>query len=536
MRTGDEYRDAPAELTSPSLLGAMWRYRWAVLGITLGLALAGYGLTLLQTKEYRAESEVILADPTLVSDFRSGLSTLRDPARYVRNQIELMESSTVAARASELLEGRVGPETVLRSASARASTDRDLVTVQAVRPDPQEAADIANAVVAAYQDVVTREVQASAASVISELERSRTEIESRIAEIDTALQDDPDSAPLNAQREAAIAQLVDLETRIEQISVNSALYGSGAQFVEPADAPQSPTSPRPLRDAVLGGLLGLLLGAAFAWWRTSTMPVAADPLDPAAIIQAPLLGIVPVFDTSAVQHNGSKVLTAPRGSIAAEAYQFVLSGLGFALERIDGSTVVITSPGPGAGKTVTAANLGIAALADQRRPLLVDADERARGLTRLRPELLKAPGLTDLVQNPELDLSKCIEKVDLGNHVTIDLLPSGTEVEDTAGFFRRREFGQVMAKIRGHYDLTLVDTPPVLSVAETTDIVNDAEGVVIVVRQGTPLRVLEDTVERLSMTSSPILGYVFNFSTVHERRYKYGYGGYGQYGYGRHDR
>ena len=68
---------------------------------------------------------------------------------------------------------------------------------------------------------------------------------------------------------------------------------------------------------------------------------------------------------------------------AAEAYHFAVSSLGFALDQIDGTRVVVTSASPGDGKSVTALNIAIAAAQDGRRPLLIDADERARGLTRL---------------------------------------------------------------------------------------------------------------------------------------------------------
>ena len=172
--------------------------------------------------------------------------------------------------------------------------------------------------------------------------------------MDASLEENPSDSTLEAQRTAAITQLISIDTRIEQISTNAALYGSGVQLYVPPDLPESPIRPQPIRgDAVIAAILGALAAGVWAWWRADRHRAADDRNAPAAVLDAPLLATVPKFSAKA----GELPVLSDPASAAAEAYRFALSSMWFALEGVKGVTVVITSPSPGDGKTVTAANL-----------------------------------------------------------------------------------------------------------------------------------------------------------------------------------
>ena len=72
--------------------------------------------------------------------------------------------------------------------------------------------------------------------------------------------------------------------------------------------------------------------------------------------------------------------------------------------------------------------------------------------------------------------------------------------------------------------MVIIDTPPAMSAAETSDIASQADGVVLVVSAGTPLRDLHDARQRLSISRTPILGYIFNRAKGSTGAYGYGYG------------
>ena len=98
------------------------------------------------------------------------------------------------------------------------------------------------------------------------LQNSKLELQVRIAETDAALAEVPESAALEAQRNAQLEQLYALDTQIEQIAVNTALYGTGVRLY---DAPNYATqiAPSPLRNAEIAGVLGLIAAGAWSWWR-----------------------------------------------------------------------------------------------------------------------------------------------------------------------------------------------------------------------------------------------------------------------------
>ena len=378
---------------------------------------------------------------------------------------------------------------------------------------------VVNAVAAAYEDVVEQGISTRVDSAIATLEQSKVDLIIRIAEIDAELTSNPDDATLSAQRTAAVSQLVALDTRIESLGTDATIYGSGVQLYVAPGVPTSPVQPKPRRNAAIAMVLGVIAAGAWAWWRSEKDQRADDRNTPAAILDAPLLAVVPEY--SDVGANGPNPADANPESGAAEAYHFAVSSLSFALEQIDGKTVVITSTAPGDGKSVTALNIAFAAAKDGRRPLLNDADERARGLTRLSG-LGIGLGLTDLANGrPTADV---IGEWQMINATSLPFVPAGSRLDDSAAaYFRSSAFREALPQLADGYDMVIIDTPPAMSAAETSDIASQADGVVLVVSAGTPLRDLHDARQRLSIARTPILGYIFNRAKGSSGAYGYGY-------------
>lgn len=510
----------PAKGREPALLTAAWRNKWLVLFVGILTAAAVYGLSYLQPTRYEAGAGLLLNDPRTSGVFEDASSLVLDPGRYVRNQARILESSQVAARASEILDGTPSASEVEESVSASPANDLDEVTVRGVQPTAAGAVALVDAVVQAYEELVSGQVQTAADDAIATLEASKNALQQRVAELDAALVAAPEDAALTAERNSAASQLVTIDTRIGQISVNAALYGSGVQLYIPPKTPGSPVQPRPLRNAAVAGVLGIIAGVGLAWWREERNQKAEDRQDPAAILDAPLLGSVPAYwEVNA--EGPAPTVTTPE-SPASEAYHFVVSSLGFALSEVNGKTVMITSAGPNEGKTVTALNLAIAALGDGRTPLLVDVDDRVRGLTRLSGFAISR-GVTDVGMG--IKPAEMVRKWAVEGDVIVEVVPAGTKLNGgTAGFFRSPQFRTAVTGLSSHHDLVIFDAPPVLAAAETSDIASNVDGVVVVVRRDTLIRDLEDTKARLAIAGTPILGYVFNWAKGADGRYGYGYG------------
>lgn len=501
------------------VLGRFWKM---ILAMTVLIAAGVYGLSYLQATRYEATAEMILSDPRNAGVFRDQSQIVIDPQRYVRTQAQLAVSTPSLARASELIAGRLSAAELDDLVSAQASRDLDLVTITALDATPGGAKEIADAVGQAYQDLVREEVQGNAEASIAELDAARAELQARIAELEGDIAAGGDTAALQAERDAAAAEVVNLNTRAKEIAVDAALYGSGVQVFEAAELPEGPAQPRPLRNALLGGALGLLAACALAWWLGQRHRIAESRHDPAPLLGAPLLGVIP--ELQPVGSEGKAPLTQG-GSVAAEAFRFIASSLDSAIKEQEAAVVCVTSARQGEGKTLVALNMAAAAAAGGRRVVLVDGDAHARGLSRWAG-MDDVGGLTDLGNGAALE--DCVKRLEWGDDL-LTVCPAGSPVAPGAGFFRSAGFRRAMAELRKHAGLIVVDTPPALAAADALAIAGRADGAVLVVERGTPLHAIEDAGGRIATAGTPLLGYVFNRARTRGSEYGYGYG----YGYGR---
>jgi Mrp family chromosome partitioning ATPase len=152
---------------------------------------------------------------------------------------------------------------------------------------------------------------------------------------------------------------------------------------------------------------------------------------------------------------------------------------------------------------------------------MVDADERMRGLTEHSGQE-SSPGLTDFALLTA-SLEESTRQWPAPEGLRLELVPAGSLLEDTAGFFRTAAFQDAIGKVRDGSDLVLVDSPPMLAVSDTSSIAAQADGIVLVVLKGTPLRHLEEVRSQLEFFKAPLLGYVFNRSDLGTGRYGYRY-------------
>lgn len=506
----------------PPVLPALWAARWRILLAALVAALVGLGVSSLLPVQYEATSELLLADPRNSGVFRDTGTTFLDPSRYVRNQAELAASNSVMQRASELIAGRLDAEELGEQVTVRPSVDLDLLTITATDRTAAGAVQVADAVAQAYQDVVRQQVAENAQSSMDELRAQRVELQQTIAELDAELEADPDDAARRAARDAAVAQLIDIDSRSDQIAVDSALFGAGVELFEEAQLPDGPASPQPLRNAALAFVLGALAMGGLAWWRADETATADDRNDAATILRAPLLGRVPHLEELGA--GTVPTVTDPTGP-AAEAFHFLVGGLEHALGGLAGRTVLVTSAGPADGKTVTTLNLAIAAAQDGREVILLDADTRRRGLTR-RLDIDDAGGGLPELARPEGRLEDVLVPARIDDDRVVPIVPAVDMGDDTAAFFRTPDFRAALEKVRGLADLTLIDSPPMLLASDAAAIAASADGIVVVVQRGTPLRQLEELRDRLDLIGTPVVGYVFTKARLGGDGYydyKYGY-------------
>jgi polysaccharide biosynthesis transport protein len=271
---------------------------------------------------------------------------------------------------------------------------------------------------------------------------------------------------------------------------------------------------------LVGGLLGAGLAAAFAYWRATQGAQIWSSRDAERVLAAPLLARLPVVRRERPQRLPDDLVVEPR---VTEAYQFLLNSIEYELARIGGSSILVTSAGPTQGKTTACLHLAVAAgRSRERNVLLIDGDLRVQQLTNLLHGGT-GPGLAELVTG-ESTLDEVLTRRSIADGVDTWVLPAGEPARDPS-FLRSPAFQEVMSRVRGAADLTIVDSAPVLAVADTTVIAAHVDAVVLMVNERTRASELELVRERLSFVSAPLLGYVYVSDRSTELdTYGYGYG------------
>jgi capsular exopolysaccharide synthesis family protein len=504
----------------PSLVESVWRYRYRLLPIVVVSALLGYWLSGLQQQSFSATTMVLFREAGESGLFSELGSFVSDPERNVPQQAARVKTRTVLERAAEQLDGE-DFESLDRKVDVQPEVELNRMQIIGSAPTPRGAAEIANAVGEAYETITREENLGSMEQANAILEEQIAELRDQIEQLDRRLANNPNDEVAASRLRTLDTQLITLETRASELAANAAVLGSGVKLREVAVPPEEPSSPQPIRDAAILAVLVLAIGSFVAYWRAGSHRKVEARTDPGPVLKVPLLGEVPKF--SRVNAGPSGLMP---GTAASEAYEFVLSSIEFSLAELDASSMLVTSAAPGDGKTATALHLAIAAAREERRVVLVDADVRMHGLT----SLLRAEAHDGLVQlaDGEASLDECIRRYRLSDKSQLAVVPAGRPPEDSTGLMRAPEFKKAMQQITGNAELIIVDSPPLLAVADASILAAQVDAIVLVVDRDTELEQLLKVQERLAFVQTPLIGYIYNRANV-DRVARDGYA-YGQKG------
>jgi tyrosine-protein kinase len=289
--------------------------------------------------------------------------------------------------------------------------------------------------------------------------------------------------------------------------------------VSPADVPLVPVSPQPVRNIALALTVGLLAGVALAAARQALDTTVKSTEQAEEITGAALLGVIPVD----ADEGRIPVITGegPNGH-QAEAYRHVQTSMQFMDADRKTKVVVVTSSVPEEGKSITSCNLALSIAESGRKVLLIDADLR-------RPQAagyLGVPsgaGLTSvLVGQAQLD-----DVIQSWGDTSLSVLASGPVPPNPSKLVGSNHMRQLLDELRTRFDMVIIDTPPVLPVADAIVLAAAGDGAVFVVRHG---RTRRDQVAKataaLRRAEVDMLGLILNMAP---RRSQDSYGYYGAY-------
>jgi capsular exopolysaccharide synthesis family protein len=205
---------------------------------------------------------------------------------------------------------------------------------------------------------------------------------------------------------------------------------------------------------------------------------------------------------------------APK-SPAAEQYRALRTRLSHAEGANALRTILITSPQKGEGKSITAANLALTMAQElQRRVVLVEADLRKPSLQSLFG-LPSGPGLAEYLSG-EAELKEVMKF--LPDH-NLTVIPAGPNAANPAELLGSTAMRRMLDQLRTRFDRVILDTPPVLPLADVAVLAPLVDGALLVVRAGvTPKPAIENALR--GFDSSRLIGIVLNESGM-EDDYKY---------------
>jgi len=317
---------------------------------------------------------------------------------------------------------------------------------------------------------------------------------------------------LRSQISSWQATYVGLQTALQQGSTN---------FISVVEQPQVPTAPTGsststtvLIAAAIGAMLAI--GAAFLLEYLDDTVKTAD--DVRQISQLATLGYVPKI-TGETASDRLAALRQPRSPIA-EAYRMIRTNLRFSTIDTPLRTLIVASPGPSEGKSLTSANLAVVLAQSGQRVILVDADLR-RPTQHLIFELNDQVGLTSLLLNTALHITDVWQNTSIEN---LKVITSGPIPPNPADMLGSKRMTQLIEDLKTKAEIIIFDTPPVTAVADTSILAARVDGLILVVRSGHTRRSpLQHSQEILSSSGANLLGAVLNQTPRRERDYAYYY-------------
>lgn len=198
-------------------------------------------------------------------------------------------------------------------------------------------------------------------------------------------------------------------------------------------------------------------------------------------------------------------MTNPKSPIS-EAYRTLRTNIQFSAIDEELRVIMLTSAGPGEGKTTTAINLAVAYAQADKRVIIVDADLRKPTLHHTF-HISNRQGLTNVLTGQTILPSVVVNS----EMETLDLLPSGPIPPNPSEILASKRMTALLEQLASEYDVVIIDTPPALAVTDAQIISTRCDGVILVIDQGRVKReVAMKAKANLEHVKARILGVVLN--------------------------
>ena len=316
--------------------------------------------------------------------------------------------------------------------------------------------------------------------------------------------------------------------RFKETTLTEDMRTGNIRIIDRAEVPEYPVKPRKKLNILLAIIVGLFGGIGLAFFFEYLDNTIKIPEDVKQHLKIPYLGPVPVFATQSAGNPDDAIkpelvtLHSPK-STASESYRGIRTSILFSSAESTPQVILVSSVGPGEGKTLTTANLAITMAQYGSKVIVLDCDMRKPKMDRLLG-VSRDQGMSNIL-------------VGSGGRVlhtriaNLDVIPSGPIPPNPSEILGSARMGSLIRTLRKRYTRILIDSPPSTAVTDAVALSQCVDGVVMVIRAGNTAReVVKNGITQFKAVGANILGTVLNCVGVGRDSYYYYQYSYDYYG------
>lgn len=341
---------------------------------------------------------------------------------------------------------------------------------------------------------------------------------------------------LSRDVESGQAVYMQLLNRQQELSIAKSSAIGNVRIIDEAVTETKPVKPIKVIVLLVGIILGFVVSVGMVFLRVYLRRGIESPeqLEDAGINVYASIPVSEVFAKKALQSGWKKkqqseiqgfLAVENPADLAIEAIRGLRTSLHFAMMEARNNVLMISGASPNAGKTFVSTNLAAVIAQTGKKVLLIDTDMR-KGYTHKLFNISNDNGLCDILSG-KIDIVRAVKTITQGG---FDFISRGVVPPNPAELLMHRRFGELIEWASRHYDIVVLDTPPILAVTDAAIIGHYAGTTLLVARfEQNTVKELEVSFKRFEQSGVIAKGCILN-GVVKKASSYYGYG-YSHYGY-----
>jgi len=423
-----------------------------------------------------------------------------------------------------------------------------IFTVTVTDSDSQKAADTANAVIEAFAEKIKKdqssrfqELKVSLETEIAAIDEKLTEINyqlalleikdmeyqealDRAAELKEAglepvrVERDPQDYVQRAELELAKSQFqssrASLFANLQSIRLSEVQSATTISQLNQAVPNTEPIQPQPLKSAGLAALVGFMVTAGIIFLVAYLEDEIRDPNEITRRWGVPVIGIISNYASG---ETPLITMTKPRMPVS-EAFRSLRTNLQFSGINSPLKSILITSASPSDGKSSIAANLATVVAQNDKDVVIVDSDMRRPTMHKIF-KLSNRIGLSDyFIRTPD-KMTGVVKKTMVNN---LSVITSGSLPPNPSELLSSTKMRDVITLLAKHFDMVILDSPPLLAVTDALVLTQSVDGIILVVDpKKTKRAAIRQAIEQIQRLNARLLGVVLNNIKIKRSSYYY---------------